>query len=319
MFDVTALGEVLIDFTDYGRSAQTGMRLFEQNPGGAPANVAAAVSRLGGKSAFIGRVGADMHGDFLIETLSSLGIDASAVVRDPAVFTTLAFVSLSSSGERSFSFARKPGADTQLCPSDIPPALLGQSRIFHFGSLSMTDEPARSATLHAIALARDSRAVIAYDPNDRPLLWDSRQHAKSVMRTVLPQVDVIKLSIEETALLTDTADPVQAASRLIDAGIQIVVITMGASGAFVRTAAAVESRIVPGFSVPVVDTTGAGDAFWGGFLFRLAQSGQRPEQISLDQAADFVRFGNAVAACSVQQRGAIPSLPNLHQVQALLC
>lgn len=318
MFDVTALGEVLIDFTDRGTDAESGMRLFEQNPGGAPANVAAAVCCLGGKSAFIGRVGADMHGEFLIQTLSSLGVDVSGVSIDPKHFTTLAFVSLSPSGERSFSFARKPGADTQLRCADIPDALLSQSRILHFGSLSMTDEPACSATRYAIERARNFHAIIAYDPNDRPLLWPSRAYARDTMRSVLPSVDVIKLSLEETALLTDTADPVLAAARLVQSGIQIIVITMGAAGAIVRIASDTDCRRVPAFPSPVVDTTGAGDAFWGGFLYCLSKCGKQPEQLSLDEAAAFVRYGNAVAACSVRHRGAIPSLPSAEDVAILL-
>lgn len=316
--DVTTLGEVLIDFTDCGINEQTGMRLFEQNPGGAPANVATAVSRLGGKSAFIGRVGNDMHGTFLIDTLSHIGVDTSGISRDDQAFTTLAFVALSDSGERTFSFARKPGADTRLRPTDVPTALLQNTRILHFGSLSLTDEPAHHAILHAIQVAREHHAIIAYDPNDRPLLWPSRAQARETMRSVLPLVDVIKLSEEECEILTGLSEPKQAAMHLLDMGIQCVVITLGSQGALVCTASEPDFRLVPGFSVPVTDTTGAGDAFWGGFLTCLSRSHCQPATLSLQEAAEFARYGNAVAACNVQKRGAIPAMPSEQQVQTLL-
>lgn len=316
MFDVTALGEALIDFTDAGRSAQTGMALFERNPGGAPANVAAAVSRLGAKAAFIGCVGDDMHGAFLRDTLRDAGVDVRSLTVTPDAFTTLAFVSLSPAGERTFSFARKPGADTCLRPEDIPLPLLQHTRILHFGSLSLTDEPARSATLHALAQARSSGAIIAYDPNDRPLLWRSRAQAQEQMRAVLPLVDVIKLSDEETALLTGFDAPAQAAAHLVAQGVCCAVVTLGADGALVHTARAGASTHVSGFAARVADTTGAGDAFWGGFLTCLARSGVQPADLTLAQAAEFVRFGNAAAACSVETRGAIPAMPTMAQVLA---
>ena len=318
MFDVTALGEALIDFTDCGISPETGMALFERNPGGAPANVAAAVSRLGGKAAFIGKVGCDMHGRFLIDTLRDAGVDTQGMVQDPAAFTTLAFVSLDDGGERTFSFARKPGADTCLRPEEVPADLLQSSRILHFGSLSMTDEPACSATLHAVSAARAAGAVLAYDPNDRPLLWDSRARAREMMRAVLPQVDVIKISDEETELMTDAADPAEAAARLIAQGISCAVVTLGADGALVRTASEAEAIRVPGFAAHTVDTTGAGDAFWGGFLYQLARSGKRPAALTGSEAAAFARFGNAVAACNVTRRGAIPAMPTMEEAARLL-
>lgn len=319
MFDVTALGEVLIDFTAYGANPDTGMELFERNPGGAPANVAAAVSRLSGRAAFIGKVGADMHGTFLKDTLRQIGVDTRGVSADDRAFTTLAFVSLEPSGERVFSFARKPGADTRLTASDIPQELLTDSRILHFGSLSLTDEPAHSATRYAVAAAKQAGAIISYDPNDRPLLWDSRERARDVMRSVLPQVDVIKISDEETALLTGASDPDEASRRLIAQGIGCVVVTLGAKGALVRTAAQPDvSEQVPGFASKVADTTGAGDSFWGGFLYQLAASGKRPAELTLAEATAFARFGNAVASLCVEKRGAIPAMPDLAAVHARL-
>nr|WP_300129526.1 carbohydrate kinase [uncultured Butyricicoccus sp.] len=319
MFDVTALGEVLIDFTAYGENPQTGMALFERNPGGAPANVVAAVSRLGGKTAFIGKVGQDMHGAFLKETLEQIGIDTRGLCVDASAFTTLAFVSLDSTGERVFSFARKPGADTCLRAEDVPEELLSDSRILHFGSLSMTDEPACSATRYAVEQEKKQGAIISYDPNDRPLLWDSRERAQNVMRSVLPLVDVLKISDEETLLMSGEADPEAASKRLLEQGIGCVVVTLGAKGALVRTAAEPDKvQIVPGFRSQVADTTGAGDSFWGGFLYQIAQSGKHPSQLTSEEAAEFVRFGNAVASLCVEKRGAIPAMPTMEQVQARL-
>ena len=197
MFDVTALGEVLIDFTPCGTS-EGGRNLFEQNPGGAPANVLAALSRLGRKTAFIGKVGEDMHGLLLKETLEDCGVDVSGMLVDPAYFTTLAFVALKD-GERSFSFARKPGADTRLTKEEVRTELLKKTKIFHCGSLSLTDEPARSATLYAVETARKAGALISYDPNYRAPLWRSQEEAVAQMRSLIPFVDIMKISDEETA------------------------------------------------------------------------------------------------------------------------
>ena len=171
-WDVVALGELLIDFTPAGLSP-AGMKLFEQNPGGAPANMLTAVSRSGLKTAFIGKIGADMHGDFLRSTLEGVPIDTSGLITDPSVFTTLAFVSLSITGDRGFSFARKPGADTRLSIDEINKDMLTDTKIFHVGSLSLTDEPARTATFEAVKIAKDSGAIISYDPNYRAPLWEN--------------------------------------------------------------------------------------------------------------------------------------------------
>lgn len=201
-FNVTALGEILIDFTFAGISEQ-GMKLFEQNPGGAPANVLASVKKLGGEAAFIGKVGDDMHGEFLIDTLREHGINKDAVLEDKNAFTTLAFVSLSGNGERSFSFARKPGADTCLTENEVDEELIKDSFFFHIGSLSLTDEPARGATWHGLKTAKKNGTYISYDPNFRAPLWETKEKAIREMRSVLPFVDIIKISDEEINLITD--------------------------------------------------------------------------------------------------------------------
>ena len=267
--DITALGEILIDYTPMPKSP-AGMQVFEQNPGGAPANVLACAAKLGRKTAFIGKIGCDMQGEFLRQTLVDAGIDDRGVISDPDYFTTLAFVSLSPSGERSFAFARKPGADTQL----------------------------RAAEL------------------DEPLLWASEEAAIGQMRSILPAVDLIKISDEETALLTGEAAPEAAAKKLLEQGIPVVMVTLGAHGALVATREGIET--VPGFQSEAVDTTGAGDSFWGGVLTCLSESGKRPEELTLEEAVRFARFGNAVAALCVRKRGAIPAMPDRADVLALL-
>ena len=313
--DITALGEILIDYTPMPKSP-AGMQVFEQNPGGAPANVLACAARLGRETAFIGKIGCDMQGEFLRQTLIDAGIDDRGVISDPDYFTTLAFVSLSPSGERSFAFARKPGADTRLRADELDGELLGQTAVLHVGSLSLTDEPARTATLRAIETAKAAGAVISYDPNYRPLLWASEEAAIEQMRSILSSVDIIKISDEETALLTGEAAPEAAAQKLLGQGIPVVMVTLGAKGALVATREGMET--VPGFKSEAVDTTGAGDSFWGGVLTCLSESGKRPEELTLAEAAAFARFGNAVAALCVRKRGAIPAMPAREDVLALL-
>lgn len=314
MYDVIALGELLIDFTPSG-SSPTGMRLFEQNPGGAPANVLCALSNLGRRTGFIGKVGADMHGEFLRQVLEEKGVDTRGLVSDPDAFTTLAFVALSDKGERSFSFARKPGADTCLRSDELNMDLLQQCRIFHFGSLSLTDEPSRSATIAAIQAAKEAGAVISYDPNYRAPLWPDREAAVYGMRSVLKLVDIIKMSDEETYLLTGKEPYVEAATAFMREGIGCVVVTLGKNGAYAANRQGSCQLLPP--DAPVVDTTGAGDAFWGGFLHMLLEDDGKPSKFS-ETRRDCTRFANAVATLCVQKRGAIPALPTFAEVSRFL-
>lgn len=315
MVDVTALGEVLIDFTEAGVS-KSAASLFERNPGGAPANVLVALERLGHSTAFIGKVGADMHGDFLRGVLESEGIDCSGLVSDPAFFTTLAFVSLAPTGERTFSFARKPGADTQLSPDELACETIASSKVFHVGSLSLTDEPARSATLAALRIAREAGCVLSYDPNYRANLWPSEQVASAQMRSIVADMDLMKISDEECSLMTGRDDPAEAAAALLACGPKVVAVTLGGSGALVACAGGM--REVPGFPTDVVDTTGAGDSFWGGFLAAFVESGLAPGAVSVEDAARFARVGNAVASLCVRGRGGIPSIPAREDVLELI-
>lgn len=311
MIDVTALGEILIDFTPCGLSS-AGQRLFEQNPGGAPANVLAALSKCGKKTAFIGKVGTDMFGAFLKKVLQENDICTKGLIEDESVFTTLAFVALNENGERSFSFARKPGADTCLTEAEICPDMIRDSRIFHVGSLSLTTEPARSATLKALEIAKSSGCIVSYDPNYRAPLWESEEKAIEGMRRALPYVDVMKLSDEETDLLAGEKDPLKAAEILLSQGISVVAVTMGAAGALVCTAEG--SQMVSGYKAQMVDSTGAGDSFWGGFLNCLLEGGKRPQELSLEEAVEYADFGNALASLCVEKRGAIPAMPEREEI-----
>ena len=315
MVDVTALGEILIDFTPCGKS-EAGQRVFEQNPGGAPANVLACLNKCGKKTAFIGKVGNDMHGQFLVDVLKDSGICTDGVVVDNSVFTTLAFVALSDSGERSFSFARKPGADTCLTQEELKEEIIRNSKVFHIGSLSLTAEPARGATFKALRIAKEAGCIVSYDPNYRAPLWDSKEAAIKGMRSVVPYVDVMKISDEETALLTDIVEPEGAAKKLVEMGVSVVAVTLGADVALVCTNEG--SVVVPGFKADMVDTTGAGDSFWGGFLKCLLESGKRLEDISLQKNAEFAKYGNAVASLCVEKRGAIPAMPSIEEIEERL-
>ena len=315
MYDITALGELLIDFTESGLSP-SGMKLFERNAGGAVANVLAAAAKCGCKTAFIGKVGADMHGEFLKETLQRASIDTTGLKMARDVFTTLAFVALAPDGERTFSFARKPGADTCLRPEEVDIAILESTRILHVGSLSLTDEPARSATIFAVEKAKAAGAIISYDPNYRASLWPNEETAKEHMRSLLPFADAVKISDEEAALLTDEADPARAALALYGMGIPCTAVTMGEKGALVCVKG--QTAQVAGYPVPVVDTTGAGDAFWGGFLFKLLESGKRPAALTLSEAVHSAAWGNAAAALCIGKRGAIPAMPQKHAIEALV-
>lgn len=307
MFDLVALGELLIDFTESGISPSGG-RLFEQNAGGAVANMACAACRLGAKVSFIGKVGNDMHGTFLGQTLRDIGVDTQNLVVANDVFTTLAFVALSEDGERNFAFARKPGADTCLTQDELNTDLLSSCRIFHMGSLSMTNEPARSATIEAVKLAKQSGALISYDPNYRAMLWNSPKEASVQMRSLLPYADYVKISGEETELLTGFIEPEKALDALLKTGITCAVVTLGKKGALL--AKGENSIVIPTIEkAPVVDTTGAGDAFWGAFISRVLANSTL-QDITFEQLVEYVRFANVAATFCIGRRGAIPAMPN---------
>lgn len=314
-FDIVALGELLIDFTEAGKSAD-GIKLFEQNPGGAPANMLTAVSHMGYRTAFVGKVGADMHGRFLIDTLDNEGIETRAIVEDQEYFTTLAFVGLDKNGERTFSFARKPGADTMLKKEELDKQLLSGCRIFHFGSLSLTKEPSKSATLEAVRLAKEAGAIISYDPNYRASLWVNQQTATKEMKAVIAFADIMKVSEEESLLLTGCKNCENAADNLLSMGLKLVAITLGSEGVLI--ARKDKKEIVNAFKVDSVDTTGAGDSFWGGFLSCYLSYNKSIARLDWGELHRCAAMGNAVAALCVKKRGGIPSIPHQQEILALL-
>ena len=311
MTDITAIGEILIDLTQSGRTEQ-GIPRFDANPGGAPANLAVAASRLGAKTAFIGRVGRDSYGDFLRSTLEQNGVDVSGLSVDPRQHTTLAIVSLDDRGERSFSFYRDPSADVNLSFEDVPAELLADTRVLHFGSVSLTAEPSRSATLKAAREAREKVALISYDPNYRSSLWPDEATAVRQMLQPLPLVDILKVSDEELPLLTGLSDPDRGSARLAEKGIRLVLVTLGAEGAFYRFGGRIGH--VPGVKVQVGDTNGAGDTFFGAALSRLVRA-ESLDALTAEELEDILRFANKAAAITTSRHGAIPAMPTLAEMK----
>jgi fructokinase len=316
MLDVAALGEILIDFTPAGRSA-AGQRLLEENPGGAPANVLAALAKLGKRTAFLGMAGRDQFGTYLREVLRRQGIDVTGFKLTGAAHTTLAFVHLNESGDRQFSFYRDPGADLMFSEGDIEYDLIRAADVFHFGSISMTGEPARGATLAAVKFAKAQKKLISYDPNYRPLLWPDPAQAQATMRLGLEYADLVKVSESELELLTGTADLELGSAALMEYGVRLAFVTLGPQGCFYR--APFGTGRLPTYAVPVVDTTGAGDAFLGAILYHLSgRNAADLERLDRGELERMIDFANAAGALTTTQKGAIPALPGLEQVQRCL-
>lgn len=315
MFDVVALGELLIDFTPMGTSEQ-GNPVYECNPGGAPCNVLACLAKLGKRTAFLGKVGTDHFGQFLRQVLEERGISTAGLVMDPEENTTLAFVHLQPDGERSFSFYRKPGADTRLRPEELKEELFN-ARIFHFGSISLTHEPARSATEAALGLARTKNLLVSYDPNLRPPLWPSLHEAREKMLSVMGQADIVKLSREELEFLTGSPDMEKSSEELCrEYGIAMLLVTLGRDGCCYRLGDL--TGFAPGFKVNSIDATGAGDAFLGGMLYQILERDKDLTAWTLQDMAQSAAFANAVGALVTTKRGGIPAMPSLAEVKQLL-
>lgn len=314
-FDVIALGELLVDFTESGKS-ENGMKLFEQNPGGAPANLLVTLSHMGHKTAMAAKTGADMHGSFLKKTLEKEGVCTDYIIEDNTVFTTLAFVEISKEGERSFSFARKPGADTCLSVKELDQQVLKECEIFHFGSLSLTDEPARSATTEAVKIAKEAGALISFDPNYRKTLWKNETDAVEKIKGVMPFADIMKVSDEESMLLTGETDYKEAAKKLLQNGPKLVVVTLGSDGVYIVNYE--KSGQIAGFPAKVADTTGAGDSFWGGFLSKYLEYQTDIKDMPWEAWEACARYGNATASLCVQKRGGILAIPYKRDVENVL-
>lgn len=316
MYDVAALGELLIDFTCLSTDTD-GYPTMAAHPGGAPANYLAALTKFGAKTAMIGKVGSDAFGRLLIKTLKGAGIDTRGMLVSDDVFTTLAFVTLDDSGDREFSFARKPGADTQLRFEEIDLGVIDASKVLHFGTLSMTNEPARDATYKAVEYAAGHGKLISFDPNLRKPLWDDLDEAKRQMLWGLKHADIVKISDEETEFLFGIA-PEEAAKHIIDSfGVRLVYVTCGAEGCFYRTKTA--SGFVKALSgIAVKDTTGAGDIFGGSAMYGLLRAGGVPEKLTAEELENIVSFACASAGLSTTKAGGISSVPELGEVKAAM-
>ena len=312
MIDVTALGELLIDFTMVSTDGE-GYPTMAAHPGGAPANFLAALAKYGKRTALLGKVGTDTFGRLLKGTLEGAGIETRGLVAADDVFTTLAFVTLDASGDREFSFSRKPGADTCIRFEELDLSLIDEARAFHFGTLSLTDEPARSTTQQAVAYAKAHGKLITYDPNLRKPLWKNLDEAKEQMLWGLSQADVVKISDEEVEFLFGLNAQDGAAHILKEFGVKLVFVTCGPDGCFFKNARA--SGRVPGMSgIKTVDTTGAGDIFGGSAVYRLLETGKAPETLEEKELREIVSFACTAAGLSTTKHGGIQSVPELDDV-----
>ena len=312
MVDVIAMGELLIDFTCIETDG-TGYPTIAAHPGGAPANFLAALAKFGAKTAFWGKVGQDAFGKLLGNTLQEAGIDTKGLVMDESVFTTLAFVTLDETGNRDFSFARKPGADTCIRFEELNLTQLEEAKVFHFGTLSLTAEPARSATQKAVQLAKKAGKLITFDPNLRKPLWADLEEAREQMLWGLHQADVVKISDEEVQFLFDLDAQAGAAHILKEFGVKLVFVTCGPAGCFYQNAQA-KGHVDSLRNIRVVDTTGAGDIFGGSAVFQLLQMGKAPEELNETELRQVVTFATAAAGLSTTKPGGISSVPDLETV-----
>ena len=305
MYDVIALGELLIDFASKSVDA-AGYPTMAANPGGAPGNFLAALNAYGKKTAFLGKVGDDAFGHLLLGTMNQAGIETKGIVVDPTVFTTLAFVTFDETGDRSFSFARKPGADTQLTWEEVDKTMIDDAKVFHFGTLSLTGEPARTTTQKAVAYAKEKGKLITCDPNLRKPLWATMEEAKEQILWSLQQADVVKISDDEVDFLWGCT-PEEGADKLLkEFDVSLAMVTLGPKGCYLKTANAVCA--VPGPKVSPIDTTGAGDIFGGSAVSRLLDLGKDIADLTEEDLAFIGRFATTAASLSTEFIGGIPSI-----------
>lgn len=313
--DVVALGELLIDFTENGISAQ-GNPIMEANPGGAVCNVLSMLSGLSKSTAYIGKVGRDIFGKQLSEAIKSVGIDASGLVVDDKVNTTLAFVQTYEDGDRDFSFYRNPGADMMLTEDEINLELVRNCRIFHYGSLSMTNECCEKATFKAIEAAKDSGAIISFDPNLREPLWDSLDHAKEEISKGMKQCDILKISDNEIIWFTGKEDFDEGVEELRKQfNPKLITVTMGKDGSRAYYGDKIVS--VPGFvNKNTIETTGAGDTFGACVLNYILEQGL--DGLTEDDIKEMLTFANAAASIITTRKGALKVMPSREEVEKLL-
>ena len=314
MIDVVALGELLIDFACLSTDTD-GYPTMAAHPGGAPANFLAALTKFGAKTALLGKVGTDTFGKLLTVTLQKAGIETRGLIAAEDIFTTLAFVTFDEHGDREFSFSRKPGADTCLTFEELDLSLIDEAKVFHFGTLSLTDEPARTATQKAVAYAKGKGKLITYDPNLRKPLWKDLEEAKEQLLWGLKQADVVKISDEEVEFLFGLGVEEGAAHILNNFDVKLVFVTCGADGCFFKNAAA-QGHIPSLSGIKVVDTTGAGDIFGGSAVWKLLQLDKAPETLNETELREVVTFACTSAGLSTTKPGGISSVPAYEDVTA---
>lgn len=314
LYDVTAMGELLIDFTMNGQSEQ-GNNMFEACPGGAPCNVLAMLNKLGRKTAFIGKVGRDQFGRLLKETIADSGIETKGLVMDEDIRTTLAFVHTFPDGDREFSFYRNPGADMMLSENEVDYELIRQSKVFHFGTLSMTDEPARTATKKALEAAKEAGCLITFDPNLREPLWKSLDDAKEAMEYGFRFCDMLKISDNEIQFVSGKEDYDEGIRYLQEKyHIPVIFLTMGKEGS---RAYYQDIRVEkPGFTVKAIETTGAGDTFCGCAINGLLKYGL--DGLTEETLGELLTYANAGAALITLKKGAIRSMPEPSQIEEMV-
>ena len=314
-YDVIALGELLIDFIQNGISEQ-GNLLFEANPGGAPCNLLSMLAKLGHKTAFIGKVGKDSFGKKLQEVLAQVGIDTAYLARDEEVPTTLALVHTLPDGDRDFSFYRNPGADMRLTKEEIPKEVIEDSKIFHFGTLSMTHEGVREATKKALEIAKEARIMISFDPNLRPPLWENLEIAREQVLYGLTFCDILKISDNEIQWLTGEEDYTLGVQWILERyQIPLILVSMGREGS--RAHYKGEMVEVPAFlQKNTIDTTGAGDTFGGCILHFICEYGL--ENLTKEKLKEMLRFANAAAAIVTTRKGALGVMPAKEEIENLM-
>ena len=316
MKDFMSIGEILVDCVPY-EVPQLARPLYQMNPGGAPANVACVMAKLGHSSGFIGRVGNDVFGSECISMLNDCNVDTGSMLVSHSEPTTLAFVCLDNSGNRSFSFYRNNSADVGLTCEMVDDMFPSSSRVFHFGSVSLSTQPARSATLHGVERAKNTGSFISYDPNLRLPLWDSPEEALREILRAAPLADMIKLSEEEGEFLFGETDPLKVCRIVEDQfSPEMVVVTLAAQGCICSIGGRTWSARA--YDVDTVDTTGAGDCFWGGMLHCLLQSGKHPAQLSGDEVTHMLDFANAIGSLATSKKGAIPAIPTVAEIEHCL-
>ena len=316
MKDVVALGELLIDFAPVSTD-EAGYPTVTAQPGGAPGNFLAALQKYGCSTAMIGKVGRDAFGKLLIGTVAEKGIETRGIVSDPDVFTTLAFVTLDATGNREFSFARKPGADTCLTADEVDTTLIDEAKVFHFGTLSLTGEPARTATRKAVAYAKEKGKWISFDPNLRKPLWPTEDAAREQIEWGLHQADIVKISDEEIDFLWGISPEAGAQKLLTEYGVSLVYATLGPKGChFANRNGCGEVPSPTGLHV--IDTTGAGDIFGGSAMSQFLKTGKAPADLTAEELRTITRFACCAASLSTQTHGGINSVPEEAAVRAIL-